>query len=402
LTKVSRSRLRRSGPDHESQEEFLPFCRPSIDATDIEAVVQVLQSGWITSGAKVRQLEQLMTEVTQCAQAVAVSSATAGMHLVLHSLGIGPGDEVITPSLTWVSTVNLITLSGAKPVFVDIDRDTLMTDAELVEKAITPRTKLIVPVHYAGAALNLDPLKRLAEKHGIPLVEDAAHALGTAYKGEPVGRTGTAIFSFQAIKNVTTAEGGMVCTDNAELAERLRRLRFHGLGADAFDRETHGRLASAEVLEPGYKYNLPDMNACLALGQLGRLKELIRMRSEIAASYLEVFEDNEFIRPLAAPDYPFAHAWHMFIIRVNTDKLGMTRDQFMVELKLRQIGSGIHFLAAHKHRYYRDNLAADMQDVSNTNWNSDRVVTLPLFPAMRATDIDRVVGAIQDITFRNS
>jgi UDP-4-amino-4-deoxy-L-arabinose-oxoglutarate aminotransferase len=194
----------------------------------------------------------------------------------------------------------------------------------------------------------------------------------------------------------------MVCTDNAELAERLRRLRFHGLGADAFDRETHGRLASAEVLEPGYKYNLPDMNACLALGQLGRLKELIRMRSEIAASYLEVFEDNEFIRPLAAPDYPFAHAWHMFIIRVNTDKLGMTRDQFMVELKLRQIGSGIHFLAAHKHRYYRDNLAADMQDVSNTNWNSDRVVTLPLFPAMRATDIDRVVGAIQDITFRNS
>jgi UDP-4-amino-4-deoxy-L-arabinose-oxoglutarate aminotransferase len=362
----------------------------------------VLESGWITSGAKVRELEQLMSELTHCKQAVAVCSATAGMHLVLHALGIGPGDEVITPSLTWVSTVNLITLSGAKPVFVDVDRDTLMTDARAIEKAISPKTKLIVPVHYAGAALDLDPLRKLADKHNIPLVEDAAHALGTAYKGAPIGQTGTSIFSFQAIKNVTTAEGGMICTDDVDLAERLRRLRFHGLGADAFDRHTFGRLANAEVIEPGYKYNLPDMNACLALGQLGRLRKLNEMRRNIAASYLEAFQDSEFIRPLAPPVHPFSHSWHLFIIRVETDRLNITRDQFMFELKSRQIGSGVHFRAVHEHRYYRETLSPNLQDLSNTIWNSDRVVTLPLFPGMRTIDVNRVVLAIQDIASRNS
>lgn len=348
-----------------------------------------------------RELEHLMSQVTGCKQAVAVCSATAGMHLVLHALGIGPGDEVITPSLTWVSTVNLITLCGAKPVFVDIDRDSLMTDAALVEKAISPRTKLIVPLHYAGAALDLDPLRDLAAQHDIPLVEDAAHALGTSYKGAPMGQTGIAIFSFQAIKNVTTAEGGMICTDDADLAECLRRLRFHGLAADAFDRQTFGRVANAEVIEPGYKYNLPDMNACLALGQLGRLQKLNGMRADIAAAYLEAFQDSEFIRPLGRPEYPFTHAWHLFIIRIEIDRLNITRDQFMNELKSRQIGTGVHFRAVHQHRYFRETLSPNLQDLVNTTWNSDRVVTLPLFPGMRTTDVDRVVQAIRDIVSRN-
>lgn len=377
--------------------DFLPFTRPSIEPSDIEQVVQVLRSGWITSGAKVKELEQAFVTVTGCEHAIAVCSATAGMHLALHALGIGPGDEVITPSLTWVSTVNLIELSGATPVFVDVDRGTLMSDAAMIERAITPKTRLIVPVHYAGAPLDLDPIRGVAQKHGIPMIEDAAHALGSDYRNVPVGRFGTAIFSLQAIKNVTTAEGGVICTDDSEMAERLRRLRFHGLGADAFDRMSHGRLPNAEVLEPGYKYNLPDMNACLGLGQLDRLQALNDKRRSLAELYLEGFKCSEAVLPLSLPDYPHTHAWHMFIVRVNTDRLSISRDEFMGLLKERGIGSGLHFRAVHKHKYYRERLSDGLQSLKNTNWNSDRLVTLPLFPGMDAADVSRVIVAVEDI-----
>lgn len=384
-------------PDDIDKDDFLPFCRPAIDSSDIAAVVGVLESGWITTGAKTRQLEEMMCALTGCRDAVAVSSATAGMHLALHALDIGPGDEVITPSMTWVSTVNLIVLRGATPVFVDIDPGTLMAGAPEISAAITPRTRLIIPVHYAGASLDLEPLRQLAIARGIPLVEDAAHALGTAYQGIPVGRSGTAIFSFQAIKNVTTAEGGMICTDDAELAERLRRLRFHGLGADAYDRKTQGRTPSAEVLEPGFKYNLPDMNACLALGQLKRLEHLNESRSLIAERYGAAFADMKAIRPLALPDYPFSHSWHLFVVRVDSDALKLSREQFMDELKQKQIGTGIHFRAVHHHRYYRETLSGKLPALPNTDWNSDRIVTLPLFPTMQERDVDRVIRGIRDI-----
>lgn len=377
--------------------EFLPFTRPSIDAHDIEEVVRVLQSGWITSGAKVRELEGRFCAHTGSEYAVAVCSATAGMHLALHAAGIGPGDEVITPSLTWVSTVNLIELSGAEPVFVDIDRNTLMADADMIAAAITPRTKLIIPVHYAGAPLDLDPIRRVALRHGIPVIEDAAHALGSKYDNVPVGRSGTAIFSLQAIKNVTTAEGGMICTDDAEFAERLRRLRFHGLGADAFDRSTQGRLPSAEVLEPGYKYNLPDMNAALGLGQMNRLQALNGRRTELANKYRDAFASIDGIETLAVPPYEHLHAWHLLIVRVDIDRFGISRDRFMEELKLRGIGTGLHFRAVHTHRYYRDRPDRDYSHLKNTNWNSDRIITLPLFPDMLESDVDRVVSAVEDL-----
>ena len=388
-------------PDSGSQE-FLPFCRPSIDSSDIEEVVKVLESGWITSGAKVRLLEQAILSETGCKHAIAVCSATAGMHLVLHGLGIGPGDEVLTPSLTWVSTVNLIVLAGAKPVFIDVDRDTLMCSAEMIEKSITPHTKLIIPVHYAGAPLDMDSINEVAEKHGIPVVEDAAHALGSLYRNVPVGQSGTAIYSLQAIKNVTTAEGGIICTDDDELAERLRRLRFHGLGADAFDRESHGRLPSAEVIEPGYKYNLPDMNACLGIGQLNRLSDLNAKRAGLAQIYADAFGDMDAIRPLAIPAYPHVHAWHLFIVRVITERLSITRDEFMQGLKERNIGTGLHFRAVHHHKYYRERVTEDLSHLENTNWNSDRLVTLPLFPAMTDADVRRVISAVKEITTRNA
>lgn len=221
---------------------------PSITEREIEAVSDVLRSGWITTGPRAAELEQAFCEQTGGKHAVALSSATVEMHLLLHAMGIGPGDDVITPSMAWISIVNLITTYGAKPVFVDVDRDTLMTNADLVEPLLSEKIQLIIPVHFTGAPLDLDPVRQLSANHNILLVEDAAHALGTVYNDSPIGQQGTAIFSFHPIKNITTGEGGMFCTDDEDMAERIRRLKFHGLGVDAFDRETLGRAPQAEVL----------------------------------------------------------------------------------------------------------------------------------------------------------
>jgi len=374
---------------------FLPFSRPAITPDDIAAVSEVLRSGWITTGQKCSDFENAFAARVGARHAVAMTSATAGMHLLLHALGIGPGDEVVTPSMTWVSTVNLIVLQGAKPVFVDVDRETLMTTADRVERALTERTKLIVPVHYAGAALDLDPLRALARRHDIPLVEDAAHSAGTCYKGSPIGASGTAIFSFHPIKNLTTGEGGMVCTDDANLATEIRKLRFHGLGLDAFQRETQGRAPQAEVLEPGFKYNLPDMNAALGISQLKRLDEMNHRRMDLAKRYAERLAGIAGIVPLGLPDYEMTHAWHLYIVRIDPAAAGIDRDAFMAEMKSHGIGTGLHFRAIHTHRYYQS-----MQlphSLENTDWNSARVCSLPLFPDMTFDDVDRVVATIRSI-----
>lgn len=380
---------------------FLPLSKPSITEDEIAAVAEVLRSGWITTGTKNAELEQMVCDITGAKYAVALSSATAGMHLLLKAMDIGPGDEVITPSMTWVSTPNQIELCGATPVFVDVNADTLMVEAEMIEPLINARTRLIIPVHYAGASLDLDPLRALAKRHGIPLVEDAAHAIGTAYKGSPIGASGTAIFSFHPIKNITTGEGGMVCTDDAELAKTIRQLRFHGLGVDAFDRETQGRAPQAEVLSPGYKYNLPDMNAVLGLGQLARLDELNAKRQAIAQMYLQLLQDVAEIQPLKLPDYAMQHCWHLFIIRLDIDNMAMNRDEFMQALKEKQIGSGLHFRAAHTQRFYREKYAGTEMSLPNTEWNSERICSLPLFPDMTEQDVLRVVQAIKDVIAGN-
>ncbi|MFZ6049775.1 UDP-4-amino-4-deoxy-L-arabinose aminotransferase [Pseudomonas sp. CR3202] len=373
---------------------FLPFSRPSIGESEIEAVAAVLRSGWITTGPKNQELEQRFCEGIGCRHAVAISSATGGMHLALLALGIGPGDEVITPSQTWVSTANMICLLGATPVFVDVDRDTLMTDAARIEAAITPRTKAIVPVHYAGAAADMDPIYSVAARHGIPVIEDAAHAVGTVYRGRPIGQKGTAIFSFHAIKNITCAEGGMFVTDDAALAERVRTLKFHGLGVDAYDRLTHGRKPQAQVIEPGFKYNLTDINAAIALVQLDRLEAINARRAELAAAYCERLAHLP-VQPLALPVYPQQHAWHLFILRIDPQRCGIDRDGFMQALQQRNIGSGIHFIASHLHTYYRQRFPG--VSLPDTEWNSARLCSIPLFPDMTPADLDRVVGAIEAI-----
>ncbi len=373
-------------------EAFLPFSRPSIGDEEIAAVEQVLRSGWITTGPKNQQLEEHFANYVGCRHAVALSSATGAMHVTLLALGIGPGDEVITPSQTWVSTANMICLLGATPVFVDVDRDTLMSSVEHIEAAITPRTRAIIPVHYAGAAFDLDALYALADKHGIPVIEDAAHAAGTFYKNRHVGAKGTAIFSFHAIKNMTCAEGAMFVSDDEALANRVRMLKFHGLGVDAYDRMTHGRKPQAQVIEPGFKYNLADINAAIALVQLERLDEINAKRSALARRYLQRLEGSP-VQPLAIPVYPQQHAWHLFILRIDAERCGLDREAFMQALQARNIGTGIHFIATHLHTWYRQRFPNIY--LPNTEWNSARLCSIPLFPDMTTEDVDRVVSAIE-------
>lgn len=373
---------------------FFPFSRPAIGDEEIKAVESVLRSGWITTGPQNHQLEQDFCEKFGSKHAIAVCSATAGMHVVLMAMGIGPGDEVITPSQTWVSTINIITLLGAEPVMVDIDRDTLMVSAESVKKAITPRTKAIIPVHYAGAPCDLDALRAVADEAGIPLIEDAAHAIGTRYKDEWIGEKGTSIFSFHAIKNVTCAEGGLVVTDDDELANRVRCLKFHGLGVDAFDRQIQGRKPQAEVVEPGYKYNLSDIHAAIAVVQLSRLEEMNAKRAELVALYREKLQDSP-LEMLSVPEYPHLHANHLFMVRVDKNVCGIDRDTFMEKLKQKEIGTGLHFRAAHTQKYYRERYPS--LSLPQSEWNSATLCSLPLFPDMSNKDVIRVVDAINEI-----
>lgn len=375
-------------------KEFLPFSVPSMGEDEIAAVAEVLRSGWITTGPKCQQLESAFSQYVGAKHAIAVSSATGGMHVTLMALGIGAGDEVITPSQTWVSTLNVITLLGAEPVMIDVDRDTLMVQPAEIEAAITPKTKAIIPVHYAGAPADLTALREIAARHNIPLIEDAAHAVGTRFGEHMVGAQGTAIFSFHAIKNMTCAEGGMVVTDDDELADKVRCFKFHGLAVDAFDRQALGRKPQAEVVAPGYKYNLADINAAIALVQLEKLPAMNARRQQLVARYLQALQGSPLL-PLKVPAYPHQHAWHLFMVRVDESLCGIDRNTMMEKLKEHGISTGLHFRAAHTQKYYREKYP-DLS-LPNTEWNSASLMTLPLFPDMQDSDVDRVVKALSDI-----
>jgi len=382
------------------RKEFLPFSRPSITEEDIAAVASVLRSGWITTGSRTVEFEKRFGDYIGCPGAVALTSATAGMHVALKALNIGPGDEVITPSMTWVSTANLIVLAGATPVFADIDRDTLMVSRASIEACLTDRTRAIIPVHFAGAPADIEPIRKLAMDRKVSLIEDAAHALGTHYHGRHIGGRGISIFSFHPIKNITPGEGGMFCTDDPDLLDRIKRLKFHGLGVDAFDRQTQGRSPQAEVIEPGYKYNMTDFSAALGLGQLARVEAFIARRTELAMRYRQRLAEIDEILPLADPPFPMRHAWHLFIVRLDLDKTRINRDEFMQRLKAENIGTGLHFRAVHLQKYYRESMGMRRGLLPNTEWNSDRICSLPLFPDMRDGDVDEVVNEIKGVLHR--
>ncbi len=378
------------------RDTFLPFCRPSISEEDIAAIGEVLRSGWITTGPRVGALEDAVAKRTGARHAIAATSGTALMHLTLQALGVGPGDEVVGPSMTWVSTPNMVELLGGTNVFVDAHRDTLLASPEAIEAAITPRTKVVIPVHYAGAPVDLDPIRAVCRAKGVTMLEDAAHAIGTHYKGLEVGGQDHAIFSLHPIKNITSGEGGILTTNDDALARKVRRLRFHGLEVDAHDRTQQGRSPQAEVQEPGYKQNLPDMNAVLAVRQLPRLDEFIRRRDQISALYRRELANVDGVLPLADPAWAHRHARHLFVVRVDERKAGLDRTAFMQGLKERNIGTGIHFLASHTHRWYRENRGQWMGRLPDTEWNSARICTIPMFPDMTDEDAMDVVRAIKD------
>ncbi len=376
------------------RKKFLPLSRPSIGEKEIEGVVSCLKSGWITTGPLCNSFEEKFRKLTGASHALSVSSGTAGMHLMMLALGIKPGDEIITPSMTFASTLNMISLAGAKPVFVDIHYDTLNMNADLVEEKITRNTKGIIPVHFAGAPADMDRILDIARKHHLFVIEDAAHGLGSYYKSIHVGGWGqVAIFSFHPIKNITTGEGGMVTHSDDRLENRLRLLRFHGIERDAWKRYGKGGNPDYDIKEPGFKYNLTDIQAALGLSQLARLEELNRRRRVLAHLYAEGLEGVEGLDLPGVPAYPHIHAWHLFVIKVTS----MDRERLMQRLSDFQIGYGIHFPAGHRLGYIRKRYKIKKEELKETERANADLLSLPLFPDMKDEDVSYVCKAIREI-----
>lgn len=376
------------------RKDFLPFSRPSIGETEINSVVACLKSGWITTGALCKEFEDKFCGLTGAKQAVTLNSATAGMHLVLRALNLQPGDEVITPSMTFASTINMIALRQAKPIFVDMDYDTLNINCDLIEEKITPRTKAIIPVHFAGAPADMDRINAIARNHHLVVIEDAAHAVGTYYKGIHAGGFGhAAIFSFHPIKNITTGEGGMITLNDADLEKKLRLLRFHGIERDAWKRYGKGGNPSYDIMEPGYKYNMPDLLAALGLAQLERWQEMNARRQTLARLYLAGLQGLNGLDLPQVPRYDHIHAWHLFIIKIKD----ISRDAFMQKLAEYNIGYGLHFPPAHTLSYVKKTYAGNNKSLPETNRAADRIISLPLFPDMMDEDVHYVCAAIKEI-----
>ena len=379
------------------QVKPLPFCQADIGEEEIAEVVDTLRSGWLTTGPKTREFEERFSQYVDSKFAVAVNSCTAALHLALNAAGITEGDEVITTPLTFCSTVNVILFQRATPVLADIRLDDYDIDPAEVERRITPRTKAILPVHYGGQPCRMDELMDIARRHNLLVIEDAAHAVGAKYRGQPVGSIGDATaFSFYVIKNLTTGEGGMVTTNNPELAEKVRILRLHGMSHDAWKRYDARGSWYYEVQMLGFKYNMSDIQAALGLHQLARLESFTERRAQIVAEYGRRFAAlPELTLPQARPEV--RHAWHLYPIRVDGERLTIGRDQFIEEMKERGIGTSVHFIPIHYHPYYQQTLGLKPGDFPNTDKLFAGLLSLPLFPRMTDADVERVANAVEEI-----
>ena len=376
------------------RKDFLPLSRPSIGEKEIQEVVTCLRSGWITTGPLCKVFEEKFCGITGASHAISVSSGTAGMHLMMLALGIKRGDEIITPSMTFASTLNMITLCEAKPVFVDVDYHTLNINADLIEEKITPRTKAIIPVHFSGCPADMDKILDLARRYQLHVIEDAAHAVGTYYKGVHVGGFGqSAIFSFHPIKNITTGEGGMITHSDDVFENRLRLLRFHGIERDAWRRYGKGGNPKYDIQTPGFKYNLTDLQAALGLAQFSRLDELNSRRRHLADLYRKGLEGTDGLDLPGMPGYLHIHSWHLFVIKV----ISMERERFMQKLSEYNIGYGIHFPAGHHLSYIKKRHRVKKNDLKETERVGDKLISLPLFPDMMEEDVSYVCEAIREI-----
>lgn len=385
-------------PLRSTRATFLPFARPSIGQAEIDELLDSIQSGWITTGPKTERFATMFAEYVGGRFAVPLSSATAGLHLALLAHGVGPGDEVITTPMTFAATANLIVLVGATPVLADIDRGTLQIRVEEIARKITSKTRAIIPVHYVGQPVDLDPILELAASRGIAVIEDAAHAVGTEYRGRRIGSfPTTSVFSFHPNKNITTGEGGMLVTQDEQIFERASLLKFHGMDRNAWKRFSKTGSPRYDIALPGYKYNMMDIQAAIGLHQLPRLDGFIETRARLAAVYQDAFRD---LRGLILPQcvaYPSRHAWHLYTPLVDIDALTIDRDRFMQELKERNIGSGLHYTALHEFSYYANTFGWKPDDFPDAHFVSERIVSLPLFPGMNDEDQGDVIEAVRDI-----
>lgn len=382
---------------------FLPFALPDIGEEEIQAVVETLRSGWITTGPRTKEFErQFAAFVGGDAYALAVNSGTAGLHLALEAIGIGPGDEVITTTHTFTATAEVIRYVGADPVFVDMDPQTFCIDPIEIEAAITPRTKAIIPVHFGGMCCHMDAIIAIAKQRNLKVVEDAAHALPSTWKGRLVGRldTDATVFSFYATKTLATGEGGMVVTRNMEIAERVAIMRLHGFSRDAFDRYSSRKPAwRYEIVAPGFKYNLTDVAAAIGIEQLKKARQFHARRLAFAARYDDALRDLPLILPPRPPDRS-AHAWHLYVIQL-LDSAGISRDEFIEEMAEAGVGASVHFIPLHLHPYWRDRYGLRPEQFPNATRAFNHIVSLPLYTRMTDADQDRVIDAIRSILQRS-
>jgi len=381
------------------KEYFMQFARVNISDETIQEVVDCLKSGWITTGPRVKKFEEKLQEYLGCPHVVSISSATAGLYLALVAMGIKPGDEVITTSFTFVATLNTIVQAGAKPVLVDVEQKTYNMDISKVEASITQRTKAIMPVHYAGAPVDLDPLYALAQKYNLRILEDAAHAIGAEYKGKKIGGFGDVqVFSFHPNKNMTTGEGGCISTRDPEIVKQINIWKFHGIDRESWNRFSKGGSQLYDVVVPGFKFNMMDIQASLGIHQLRELNDFTEARTRRVSRYRDLLGGWEEITLPEAPSFNHKHAWDLFAITINPEKAGVTRDEFMSIMKDDfNIGTGLHWQAPHLFSYYKETFGYKMGDFPNAEHIADHIVSLPLFPQMTDEEQDRVVRAMKHI-----
>jgi dTDP-4-amino-4,6-dideoxygalactose transaminase len=389
-----------------AEQEPLPFHQPLLGQEEVKEITAVLESGWLTTGPQAGAFEREFGEVVGT-QALALSSGTAALHLGLIVAGVGPGDVVVTTPYTFCSTVHVIEHVGARPLLIDVEPDTLNINVPAVAAAVEKASgavKAVIPVHVAGHPCEMGPLLGLAKTHGLAVVEDAAHAFGAAYRGRPVGRiepdlTHTAAFSFYVTKNITTGEGGML-TGTAALLDEARLWSLHGMSRDAWRRYDIGGSWRYDVLRPGFKYNMPDLLAALGRVQLGRAEGMLRRRHEIALAYTAAFADLPQLEVPAARAH-VRHAWHLYLLRLELRQLSVTRDEFIAELQAAGIGTSVHFIPIHHHRYYRDRYGFGSTAFPVTDAEFERVLSLPIYPGMTDGDVDRVVTAVRAVVLRH-
>jgi len=382
------------------RSSFLPYHQPLIDADDERAVVETLRSGWLTTGPRTKGFEKELAAYAGAACCVGVNSCTAALHLALEAVGVGPGDEVITSPITFASTANVIVHRSARPVFVDVEPDTFNINPDGIEAALTPRTKALIPVDFAGQPCDLDAIMAIGARHGLPVIEDAAHALGADYKGRRVGGIADmTCFSFYATKNITSGEGGALTTNRPEWAERVGVMALHGISRDAWKRYSAEGYRHWDIIAPGHKYNMFDLQAALVSVQLGRLDDFIARRAELATRLdAGLAEMPEVVVPTRRPD--LRHAHHLYPILVRTEALTADRDTLMNAIQAENVGIGIHFRAVHLHPFYTETYGFAPGMFPRAEYYSDRTISLPLCPAMSDADADDVVAVVRKVIGR--